>query len=341
VLRVLGILVAALFAVATAVLTWPSFFRVDQTFPIAQIISFRSLMAVGFAVAAVLMLLLAIARPVRGFALSMALVAIVGTLGNGAVVMTRGTGTTELPDETATSVRVMTWNTAGEATDPVSVAQTAVAMQADIVSLPETTIESGEQIAIAMRELGRPMWAHHVEFSTGVDTWDARSTTLLISPELGDYSVIESSQDGSSNTAVLPSAVAMPVDGQGPIVVAVHAVAPREDDMDHWRDDLRWLADQCASGNVIMAGDFNATIDHMARLGVDGGTLGYCHDGASESGNGAVGTWTTDLPALAGTPIDHVLATSNWKVTGSIVLRSLDGSGSDHRPLVVQLEPAG
>jgi endonuclease/exonuclease/phosphatase (EEP) superfamily protein YafD len=28
-------------------------------------------------------------------------------------------------------------------------------------------------------------------------------------------------------------------------------------------------------------------------------------------------------------------------VTGSIVLRSLDGSGSDHRPLVVQLEPAG
>jgi len=27
--------------------------------------------------------------------------------------------------------------------------------------------------------------------------------------------------------------------------------------------------------------------------------------------------------------------------TGSIVLRSLDGSGSDHRPLIVQLEPAG
>ena len=340
-LRVLGILVAVLFAVATAVLTWPSFFRVEQTFPIAQIISFRSLVAVGFAVAAVLMLLLAIARPVRGFALSMALVAIVGTLGNGAIVMTRGTGTTELPDETATSVRVMTWNTAGEATDPVSVAQTAVAMQADIVSLPETTIESGEQIAIAMRELGRPMWAHHVEFSTGENTWDARSTTLLISPELGDYSIIESSQDGSSNTAVLPSAVAMPVDGKGPIVVAVHAVAPREDDMGHWRDDLRWLADQCATDNVIMAGDFNATLDHMSRLGEDGGTLGRCHDAASETGNGGVGTWTTALPALLGAPIDHVLATPGWKPTGSIVLRSLDASGSDHRPLVVQLEPTG
>lgn len=340
-LRVLGILIAVLFAIATAVLTWPSFFRVEQTFPIAQIVAFRSLVAVAFAIAALLMLLLAIARPLRGFALSMALVAIVGTLGNGVIVGTRGLGTTELPAETETSVRVMTWNTAGEATDPVSVAQTAVAMQADIISLPETTIETGEQIAVAMRELGRPMWAHHVEFSVGVDTWDARSTTLLISPDLGDYSVIESSQDGSSNTAVLPSAVAMPVDGEGPIVVAVHAVAPRQGDMEHWRDDLRWLADQCATGNVIMAGDFNATIDHMARLGVDGGTLGYCHDAASESGNGGVGTWTTDIPALAGAPIDHVLSTPNWEATGSIVLRSLDGSGSDHRPLVVQLEPVG
>ena len=93
--------------------------------------------------------------------------------------------------------------------------------------------------------------------------------------------------------------------------------------------------------NLDRPAHFCQSIDHMARLGVDGGTLGYCHDGASESGNGGVGTWTTDLPALAGTPIDHVLATSNWKVTGSIVLRSLDGSGSDHRPLVVQLEPAG
>jgi hypothetical protein len=35
------------------------------------------------------------------------------------------------------------------------------------------------------------------------------------------------------------------------------------------------------------------------------------------------------------------MATPNWKVSGSLVLRSLDGSGSDHRPLVVQLEPAG
>ena len=102
----------------------------------------------------------------------------------------------------------MTWNTAGSATPADAVAKIAVAMDADIVTLPETTIETGEQVAIAMRELGHPMWAHHAEY--GTDGWDARSTTLLISPDLGDYSVIESSQDGTSNTSTVPSAVAMP-----------------------------------------------------------------------------------------------------------------------------------
>ena len=96
----------------------------------------------------------------------------------------------------------MTWNTAGSATSPQTVAQIAVAMDADIVTLPETTIETGEQVALAMRDLGHRMWAHHAEY--GEDGWDARSTTLLISPDLGDYSVIESSQDGTSNTSTVP-----------------------------------------------------------------------------------------------------------------------------------------
>ena len=150
--------------------------------------------------------------------------------------------------------------------------------------------------------------------------------------------MIASSQNGTSNTSTVPSAVAMPVSGDGPIIVAAHAVAPRQSAMADWRHDLQWLADQCASANVIMAGDFNATVEHMARLGTDGGTLGRCHDAASVTGNGAVGTWPTSVPALLGAPIDHVMATSAWRATGSVVLTALDGSGSDHRPLIVQLE---
>ena len=47
---------------------------------------------------------------------------------------------------------------------------------------------------------------------------------------------------------------------------------------------------------------------------------------------------TASWMALLGAPIDHVMATPDWTVTGSVVMRTLDGSGSDHRPIVVQLE---
>jgi endonuclease/exonuclease/phosphatase (EEP) superfamily protein YafD len=342
VLRLFGILATVLFAIAAAVLTWPPFFRLERTYPIAQIISFRGLVVVGFAAVVLVALLLAMWRPVRGFMLSIALVAGLAVVANVSILVSRGLGADTLPSATVTSVRVMTWNTAGEATPAAAVAKTAVTMDADIIALPETAASVGESVAVAMRDLGRPMWVHHVQYNTeiqnGPQAWE---TTILISPDLGDYSVIESSRDGSSNTNVVPSAVAMPVDGDGPIVVAVHAVAPRPAYMSSWRDDLRWLADQCADTNVIMAGDFNATVDHMGGLGVDGATLGRCDDAAVATGNGAVGTWSSALPALAGAPIDHVLYSSHWQPTGSVVLRSMDGSGSDHRPLIVQLEPTG
>lgn len=335
-IRLLAVLITVLSAIAAAVLTWPIFFRLERTFPLVQIVSFRGLLVVAFAAACVLALLFALARPIRGFALSLALIAGVAAIANGGIMLSRGLGGDTLPAATDTSLRVMTWNTAGSATPAEAVAKTAVAMDADIVALPETTVENGEAIAIAMREMGRPMWVHHTDY----DGWAAQSTTMLISPELGDYSVIESSSDGSSNTRVVPSVVAMPVDGDGPIVVAAHAVAPRASDMDDWQADLQWLADQCVEANVIMAGDFNATLDHMAGLGVDGSAMGKCDDAAAHTGNGAVGTWSSAYPALAGAPIDHVMYGSHWRPTGSVVLRSMDDSGSDHRPVVVQLEPA-
>lgn len=335
-LRLLGLLLTVLAAIAAAVVTWPQFFRLERTFPFAQMVSLRGVLVVVFAAVLVLALLLCLARPLRAFAASIAVVAVIAAVANGGILLARGTGGDGLPAKGETAIRVMTWNTAGAATDAHLIAQTAIAMQADIVALPETTIETGEAVAIAMREMGSPMWAHHEAYPG----WAANSTTLLISPGLGDYAVVESTSGGTTNTKTVPTVVAMPVDGVGPTIVAAHAVAPRQDDMDHWRESLTWLADQCASDDVIMAGDFNATVDNMDRLGVDGGDLGHCRDAAIATGTGAVGTWTTSFPPLLGTPIDHVLTTDAWRATGSVVLGSLDASGSDHRPLVVQLEPA-
>ncbi|MBN9182192.1 MAG: endonuclease/exonuclease/phosphatase family protein, partial [Microbacterium sp.] len=314
--RLVGILAAVLCAVAAAVLTWPPFFHLERTYPIAQIVSFRSLMVVGFGVVLVLALLLAIARPLRGFAAALAIIALVAGVANAGILFSRGMGSDTLPAKGADSIRVMTWNTAGAATSPDDIARTAVAMDADIVTLPETTIATGEQVALAMRALGHRMWAYHTQY--GAHGWDASSTTLLISPRLGTYSVIESSADGTSNTSTVPSAVAMPTSGSGPVIVAAHAVAPRQEYMQRWRHDLQWIADQCAAKDVILAGDFNATVDHMSGFGVDGGTMGRCHDAVGATGNGAVGTWPTSLPAWAGAPIDHVMATSDWKATGSV-----------------------
>ena len=338
-MRLTGILLGVIAAAAGAVATWPGFFHVERTFPIAQAIAFRGILTAALGVLAVALLLWTLSRRMRRLLMPAAVVVLVAAVANSTILASRGVGESALPEKTDASVRVMTWNTAGDHTDPAVVAQTAVAMGADIVALPETTIDAGERVAVAMRDLGRPMWAHHTEY--GGDGWAADSTTLLISPSLGDYAVVTSTSGGMANTSTVPSIVAMPISGEGPVVVGAHAVAPRRDDMADWRHDLQWLADQCGSDDVVMAGDFNATVDHMSGLGSAGGELGRCRDAAAATGNGAVGTWPTALPALAGAPIDHVLATANWTPTGSVVLDALDDAGGDHRPLVVQLERTG
>ena len=143
-------------------------------------------------------------------------------------------------------------------------------------------------------------------------------------------------------TSVVPSIVATPQDGTGPTIIAVHSVAPTPGLLIDWNADLRWLADQCATPNVIMAGDFNSTLDHYTDLGSSPETaLGDCVDAASATDNAAVGTWPAVLPALLGAPIDRVLATENWRVTGMRVIQSHDSHGSDHRPVLAQLTPAG
>ncbi len=339
-LRLLGILITVLFAAATAVVVWPQFFRLEQTYPFAQLVAVRGVVLVGFAVIALVALLLLLARPLRGFAASILIVALLGAGATAGIGALRGFGGGDLPEKTEGSVRVLTWNTAGEAVGADQIAQQILDQGADIVALPETTEAVGERIAVMLREQGHPMWVHHVQFRpdipNGPQSWQ---TTVLVSPDLGEYSVIQSSEDGSSNTGSVPSVVLMPVDGTGPTVVAVHAVAPRQEEMAQWQADLSWIADQCPEGDFILAGDFNATIDHMAGLGVGGGDMGYCRDVASRTGNGMQGTWPSSFPALAGAPIDHVMASQNWTPSGSLVLD--DAGGSDHRALIVQLEPTG
>ena len=333
--RVSAAVVIVAVAAILLVLAWPQLFGLQRTFGIAHVVSFRA-GAAGIALAMIvaLTLLALLLRPVRRFFASLALLLVAFALVNGAVLGTRGFGDTSFSTAGDATVTVLTWNTLGDATGADAIAALALDSGADIVTLPETTNALALEIAGIMKADGRPMWVKTTFFD---EISKSRSTSVLWSSDLGTYSADET----VGQTQTLPTVVLRPDDGSGPTIIAVHAVAPIPGEFSNWQADLAWLGDTCVGDNVIMAGDFNATLDHMSGLASSGGTtLGDCADAGLASGNGAVGTWPTTLPAVVGSPIDHVMATRNWQVTGMRVVQDLDTGGSDHRPVVVQLDPA-
>lgn len=329
-------------AIATTLLicAWPQLLGLENTWIFAQIVSLRGLAAVvALACAFVVAVVSVASRGFRAFGTSVAVLLLIFAIVNAGILLNRGIGLTPVQNATTDSVSILSWNTQGAKPGATVIANLAVTSNADVISLPETTEDVGVDVATAMRAAGRPMWVHTIAYDLD---FHARSTTLLISPRLGDYHVVSGGQSHSTgNTMVLPTVVARPSSGTGPTIVSVHAVSPTSGEMANWRMDLKWLAGQCSDQNVIMAGDFNATLDHLWGLGSNPATtLGNCTDAATRAGYGGVGTWPTTLPPLLGTPIDHVMATPNWKVDGMRVIDSHDTAGTMHRPILVRLSPA-
>lgn len=326
-----AVLLVAL-AIALLLAAWPQLFGMQRLPLVAHVVSFRALAALtAIGIIMLLAVLLLLSRGFRRFGASLGALLIVFVLINAAVLSTRGFGGAEFEEKTADDLTVLSWNTLGPATTPEAVAALALEHDADIVVMPETIVENAEQVALAMKAGGHPMWVHTLSYDR---ISPAKSTSLLTSVELGDYDF----DSVSETTHVLPSVVATPRDGSGPTIVAVHAVAPIPGQFSNWPGDLELLAELCDGENIIMAGDFNATIDHMSGLGASPGkTLGECTDSTIASNSAAVGTWPTALPALLGSPIDHVMATDDWTVIGARVIDTLDENGSDHRPVVAQL----
>ena len=328
-------LLAAVLILATAaallVAAWPQLFGLQRTPLVAHAVSLRAL-AASVAVGLILLLLVGamLSRAVRNLAMSLGVMLVVFVLVSAAVLSTRGFGG-EKPDPAAGSeLTVLAWNTLGPATAPEAIAKLGIETKADIIVLPETILEDATEVAVLMREGGSPMWANTLAYD---QVSPALSTSLLTSAELGEYDY-----DYERTTAVLPTVIATPRNGDGPKIVAVHAVAPIPGQFDVWPRDLELLAQYCTGENIIMAGDFNATIDHMSGLGSEAGkTLGDCTDAAMATDNGALGTWPTKLPALVGSPIDHIMTTDDWRVDSMEIIQSLDDNGSDHRPIVAKL----
>jgi endonuclease/exonuclease/phosphatase (EEP) superfamily protein YafD len=115
-------------------------------------------------------------------------------------------------------------------------------------------------------------------------------------------------------------------------VVAVHATAPLRRQIAGWRRDLRSFPGATEDGPLrILAGDFNATLDHaeLRRL-ID---TGY-EDAAAEVGAGLRGTWPHGRRFPPPVAIDHVLADRRCGVRAFSVHPI---PGTDHRAVLAEL----
>ena len=331
--RILTAAITLALAATLLVIGWPQLFGVERAAGIAHAVSFRGVtFVVAIALIVLFTLIALISRPLRRFVAGLALLLVVFAAVTFGVLTTRGLGNPSMPTKAAGELTVLNWNTLGDAPGAQAIADLVARQDADVVSLPETSSATANEVAALLATQGRAMQVLHLSFD---DVSKARTTSLLISTELGVYVP----DDSQGSTPGLPSLVAVPADGSGPTIVAAHPIAPVPGEFRNWQAGATWLSKVCDAPNVILAGDLNMTLDHFAGLGIGGAELGACHDAAKATGNAAVGTWPTVLPEFLATPIDHVMATDGWKVMGFRVIGSLDGSGSDHRPVVAQLRP--
>lgn len=120
----------------------------------------------------------------------------------------------------------------------------------------------------------------------------------------------------------------------GPLrLYAVHVVAPFGGGRAPWVNEMRRITEAVRTERlpVLLAGDFNATWGHQAFRRLLDSSL---TDAAAARGRPFQMTWRQGrfLPPM--TRIDHVLTTDGLAV---VSIRTGEGGGSDHRPLVADI----
>ena len=142
--------------------------------------------------------------------------------------------------------------------------------------------EAGQRFADKLAPLIEPM-GYRLRSSVDEDEDDVNGVTAAVAARLGDVSF-----KVGHNTSTFPD-VQITGGTLGALrVVAFHSVAPVPGAVPEWRDDMALLPTWCAGPTpAIVAGDFNATLDHsLLRAGMAG-----CGDAAAQRGDGLVPTW--------------------------------------------------
>lgn len=329
-----GLFITLLVCTPVAIpLTWPQALGAQRLPGIAQLIAFRAPLALallfaGIVAAAVFLLFRRRARLLASIAAGIAVAAVAASVGNAGILLARGsseTGTAGLPDGDLT---VLVWNAQGGATSPAAVAELVLEVQADVVSLPEMDEDAAAEVSRLVAIDGMHVTPATTRAVAGSLEESWIPTSLLVADELGSYEL----DQAAGSTPGLPSGVWRPVDGDGPVVVAAHPAPPLPESMDDWSAGMQWIGEQCGTlgSDVIIAGDLNATLDHL--------DLNNCQDAAAEATAAAAGTWPSTVPAWLAAPIDHVLAGRAWAVLDARVITPSAPGCTDHRPVVAVLE---
>ena len=309
---------AALFTAAAAIGVLPDLlFGLDRRSPFVQLVSFRWQLLVAGAVLLVLLGVVTLrARRAWPFAAGLAAVLLIGAV----MVAPRA-----IPDPEPTGgtpFTVLSFNVYEGRANVQALADAIRTERPDVVALPE----AGQRFADKLAPLIQPM-GYRLRSSVDEDEDDVNGVTAAVAARLGDVTF-----KVGHNTSTFPD-VQITGGTLGALrVVAFHSVAPVPGSVPEWREDMSLLPTWCAGATpAIVAGDFNATLDHsMLRAGMAG-----CGDAAAQRGDGLIPTWgPTQRTRAIGPQIDHVLATRGIEATS---FRVLDLPGSDHHPILATL----
>ena len=248
-----------------------------------------------------------------------AVVALASAVALVAAVAPRWTGAAQAAPADSGELVVMTLNTLGGSADPRAVMRLVRERDVDVLSVQELTPQGLRRLEDA--GVGDVLDQRFVDPQPGA----AGSGLLSRLP-------LRPADAGKSVAAAQPEAV-VAVPGAHPVrVKAVHPYPPiTPGKVDDWREVLRAMPRPRENGiDHVLAGDFNATLDHreLRRL-LDRGYV----DAADAIGEGLVPTWPSHhrRPPIT---IDHVLVPRSMRVR-RVSVHTVPGT--DHRAVIAEL----
>ncbi len=196
--------------------------------------------------------------------------------------------------------------------DPAAVAAGAVASGADVIVLQEVwpafmaALEADPSLADYRYRTSEPS-----DNTTGLAIWSRHPISEATSERLVDVPLLRARIDSPHGSFMLDN---------------IHLTAPVAGGLvSSWDAQLAALEARDATGATVLAGDFNATMDHQQfRSFVNQGWT----DAHEPKGCGYDATWPTGRRTPTLLRLDHVMVTDRFDVLG---LEIGPGGGSDHR----------